>query len=1050
MPRVLKKTLCCPSCGKTLAAKSVRRHMRDLMGLCTREQRRAARQAATLRRLLARQPRRTEQTRSLNRRRRQDSSRASSPFPFPPTRPVRRPSQGDLPTSHNSCLQPPSPHDAPLSQSPPPGRTDFELYMRGRAWHDDFASDTPGAGPSHERDPYAELRNLAADDEQEMTERLPTLADQAEWIHGLSAQETLEQELEAELSRGGGRQLDPADLATVRAFNYKVDTDISAGAFNKLPRAFPELSGLQSLHRTRTRIARLSGVQGVEIDCCINSCVAFTGTIKSMEQCPYCLEARYMTNPEGRDQRRPRCQFRYIPIIPRLRNLFLNPEMIHELSYRTRRRSEAGVLADIFDGTHYRNLLNKCVSIAGEELGHKFFSNPSDIALGLSTDGFAPFDSNNVSCWPIILFNYNLSPAIRFQLENIMCVGIVPGPSQPKDINTFVEALIEELEDLARGVPAFHSVEKRAFRLHAYLLVCFGDMPAVSKLMCMTGHNGKVPCRACMIRGTRIIKRGRADPTQRKNYHPLRRPFARSGEPRVYNPLDLPLRTHDQFVLQASMVQDARNDTEEARLATQYGIQAIPPLARLASIELPGSFPHDFMHAVFENVIPTLISLWTRDGRFKAFGSGHEGYILRGTIWEDIGAACHQSGDTIPAAFGCRVPDFSDTKKRVTAESRMLFTTLLAPALLHGRFTRPVYYQHFMTLVHLISTCLQLRMTTEDVDSVRKGFAKWVEDYEKLYYEHKAERVRACSLPIHSLLHIADDIQFMGPVWCYWAFPMERFCGALCRTNISTRHPWKSLNETITQVAQLTQLKHMYGLSDELNLEARHSNIATGTRYDSYDDLVFVFPRRRSPIPRGSIRRRVANYLGLVLNEDSNFILEHLNDRQFILWGKMQEATASGPGDTFRGHTLCKDSTQSRRDASYVQYLTYYDRWNRRSVREVDEQTTGYGRVEFFVVIDTEFLQELFAGENSPSPYLRPHVLAIISPIPRFSKVSEGAFVRFELNANGTLASPEIIDANDVLHLIGRVCDRDGRWSIVDRETVVGRLDMMESVVDRR
>lgn len=101
-------------------------------------------------------------------------------------------------------------------------------------------------------------------------------------------------------------------------------------------------------------------------------------------------------------------------------------------------------------------------------------------------------------------------------------------------------------------------------------------------------------------------------------------------------------------------------------------------------------------------------------------------------------------------------------------------------------------------------------------------------------------------------------------------------------------------------------------------------------------------------------------------------------------------------------------------------------------------------------MIDTEFLQDRYAGENSPSPYLRPHVLAIISPIPRFSKVADGAFVRYKLNSNDALASPEVIDANDVLHLVGCVCDREGRWSIVDRETIVGRLDVMESVVDRR
>ncbi|KAF8599811.1 hypothetical protein BDV93DRAFT_411994, partial [Ceratobasidium sp. AG-I] len=61
------------------------------------------------------------------------------------------------------------------------------------------------------------------------------------------------------------------------------------------------------------------------------------------------------------------------------------------------------------------------------------------------------------------------------------------------------------------------------------------------------------------------------------------------------------------------------------------------------------------------------------------------------------------------------------------------------------------------------------------------------------------------------LLHIADEIEDMGPVWCYWAFPMECFCGALARAGKSRRFPWASLNRHVLEVAQLSQLKLIYG-----------------------------------------------------------------------------------------------------------------------------------------------------------------------------------------------------------------------------------------------
>jgi hypothetical protein len=113
-----------------------------------------------------------------------------------------------------------------------------------------------------------------------------------------------------------------------------------------------------------------------------------------------------------------------------------------------------------------------------------------DIALGLSNDGFRPFKSRKETCWPLIVFNYDLPPSIRTQLEHILCIGVIPGPNAPKELPTYLEPLIDELEDLARGLPAFDTVDGHTFALRAYLLAAFGDMPAVAKLMAMKGPNG--------------------------------------------------------------------------------------------------------------------------------------------------------------------------------------------------------------------------------------------------------------------------------------------------------------------------------------------------------------------------------------------------------------------------------------------------------------------------------------------------------------------------------------------------------------------------------
>ncbi|KAF8595106.1 hypothetical protein BDV93DRAFT_457613 [Ceratobasidium sp. AG-I] len=59
----------------------------------------------------------------------------------------------------------------------------------------------------------------------------------------------------------------------------------------------------------------------------------------------------------------------------------------------------------------------------------------------------------------------------------------------------------------------------------------------------------------------------------------------------------------------------------------------------------------------------------------------------------------------------------------------------------------------------------------------------------------------------HVLLHIADDIETIGLVWCYWAFLMERFCGALAHANKSPQFPWASLDQHVLQIIQFSWIK---------------------------------------------------------------------------------------------------------------------------------------------------------------------------------------------------------------------------------------------------
>ena len=135
-------------------------------------------------------------------------------------------------------------------------------------------------------------------------------------------------------------------------------------------------------------------------------------------------------NESGRARR----TFSYMPLIPRLRALMSNRTYTTRLQYCADEHAKArmpGTTTDIFDGLHYRSLLGERVVVGDRRLPHNYFLDHRDIALGFATDGFAPFKKRKHTTWILLIFNYNLPPDERFQKDNILCVGIIPGPKKP-------------------------------------------------------------------------------------------------------------------------------------------------------------------------------------------------------------------------------------------------------------------------------------------------------------------------------------------------------------------------------------------------------------------------------------------------------------------------------------------------------------------------------------------------------------------------------------------------------------------------------------------
>jgi hypothetical protein len=511
-------------------------------------------------------------------------------------------------------------------------------------------------------------------------------------------------------------------MDALRIFSWQVQNNLTQAAISQLPLVFPDRP-IPTWKIVMARALHLAGIEPVFVDCCIQSCMAFTGSHEKLKKCAYCNQLRFSSSGK------PRKRFCYLLLIPRLKVFSASAHFADLMRYRARdHQHEPGITNDVFDGSCYRSLLNRRVSLNGKLCKHRFFAEDTDIALGLSTDGFAPFKKRSQTAWPLLIYNYNLPPDVRFHMEHVICLGVIPGPSKPHDFDSFLWPLVEELLRLEMGVAAFDGVSNKVISLRAFLILVFGDIPAISMVTRMKGHGAVSPCRFCKIKGVRV-------PGQEQNkryYVPLDRsthPSVREdpAEIRVYNPHALPLRTHKEFMRQAQEVETSR-PTQAKALAKSCGIKGVPLLSHLSLLTFPHSFPYEFMHLIWENLIPNLIDLWT--DRFKGLDSGAKDYVLASSVWSAIGRASEAAGSSIPAAMGPRPFNVATDLVRWTADSRSFWTLYLAPTLLERRFKKEKYYQHFIDLVVLLNTCLKFDYTTHDVNTIRNGFVKWVDEYE--------------------------------------------------------------------------------------------------------------------------------------------------------------------------------------------------------------------------------------------------------------------------------------------------------------------------------
>ncbi|XP_075103289.1 uncharacterized protein LOC107767631 isoform X1 [Nicotiana tabacum] len=244
-------------------------------------------------------------------------------------------------------------------------------------------------------------------------------------------------------------------------------------------------------YKAKKLVSKL-GLSSTKIDCCEKSCMLYHKDDAALEACKFCGLSRFKKVTNAKAKKVPIKRMHYLPIIPRLKRLYVSLSSAPHMRWHYKNRRAPSVLCHPSDGEAGKHF---------DRMYPDFANKPRNIRLGLCANGFTPFSVSAApySCWPIFVTPYNLPPEMCMTSPYLFLTSIVPDPSNPKSlIDVYLQSLIDELKLLwHEGVDTSDVSTKQNFKLRAALMWSINDFSA-NGILSGWSTAGRLACSCCI------------------------------------------------------------------------------------------------------------------------------------------------------------------------------------------------------------------------------------------------------------------------------------------------------------------------------------------------------------------------------------------------------------------------------------------------------------------------------------------------------------------------------------------------------------------------
>ena len=376
-------------------------------------------------------------------------------------------------------------------------------------------------------------------------------------------------------------------------------------------------------------------------------------------------------------------------------------------------------------------------------------------------------------CWSHLLSVLNLPRSVRFHIENVCILGIIPAlVKEPENLNSFLGPIVTELKILSRGIQ-IQPKGKDPVTIKLHLLCAASDIPAARKLSGHMGHSAIKGCSFCDISfrdqdGKKII--GLVDPKWQS-------------------------RTREQHLQYANKAENAANYSQQKLISKESGFK----YTKLLELEYfnPSAFSVvEPMHNLFLGTAKKCFSFWV------------EKELLSTGDLETIGERVRKM--KVSTDLGRLPTTISSNYGQFTAEEWKNWVLIYSLFCLQGLLPR----QHLKVWQKFVLACrivCQPAIPKQRLQIAHQLFLSFCREVAQLY----GPEFVTPNMHLHG--HLKETIENYGSMYGFWAFSFERYNGVLADFPSNNRSVEIQIMRKFQQLGFAANIKHR-DFGEDLNV----------------------------------------------------------------------------------------------------------------------------------------------------------------------------------------------------------------------------------------